>query len=438
MQIPKISPTNKIYIPRVMRILNVKNLNHQSKIVNLKSSGWVRGLSFVLMVLYVSYPVISNAKQDLPCLKNLSSVDALLVANPDGEILYKKHETERHIPASTLKLLTALTAIKRLGASYRFTTEFYMDVDHNLKIKGFGDPLLVSEAWQEIAEALAKKTKGFNDLILDDTYFSPQIVIPGNTNSTNPYDAPVGALCANFNTVFFHRDHRGKIVSSEPQTPLIPFARQKIRKLGLKQGRYTFSHDQKEIALYAGNLLLYFLRGRGVTCQGKVLLSAIQPGDRLIYTYQSRFTLEDILRKMMAFSSNFIANQIFIALGAKVYGPPGTLAKGVKVVSEFVKNDLHLQHIEIAEGSGISRKNRVSAMDMLAILKAFKPHRHLLKRTGNTLYKTGTLRGISTRIGYIDGPSGNPYYFIIFLNRAGSNINAVLGCVKRSLGLVQK
>jgi len=416
-----------------MRILNVKNLNHQSKIVNLKSSGWVRGLSFVLMVLYVSYPVISNAKQDLPCLKNLSSVDALLVANPDGEILYKKHETERHIPASTLKLLTALTAIKRLGASYRFTTEFYMDVDHNLKIKGFGDPLLVSEAWQEIADALAKKIKNFNALILDDTYFSPQIVIPGSTHSTNPYDAPVGALCANFNTVFFHRDHRGRIVSSEPQTPLIPFARKKIQKLGLKQGRYTFSHDQKEIALYAGNLLLYFLKKRGVTCQGKVCLNAIRPEDRLIYTYQSRFSLEDILRKMMAFSSNFIANQIFISMGAKVYGPPGTLAKGVKVVSESAKNDLHLQHIEITEGSGISRKNRVSALDMLAILKAFKPHRHLLKRTGNTFYKTGTLMGISTRVGYIDGPSENPYYFVIFLNRTGSNIDTILGCVTRTL-----
>ena len=80
-----------------MRLLNVKNLNHQSKIVNLKSSGWVERLSFVLMVLYLFYPVISNARQDHPCLKNISSLDALLVANPDGEILYKKQGKEhRH------------------------------------------------------------------------------------------------------------------------------------------------------------------------------------------------------------------------------------------------------------------------------------------------------------------------------------------------------
>ena len=418
---------------RFMRLLNVKNLNHQSKIVNLKSSGWVRGLSFVLMVLYLFYPVISNARQNLPCMKNISSVDALLVANPDGEIIYKKNETKKHIPASTLKLLTALTAIKRFGTSYRFTTQFYMDADHNLKIKGFGDPLLVSEAWQEIADALSKKTKSFKNLILDDTYFSTQILIPGRKHSTNPYDAPVGALCANFNTVFFHRDQQGRIVSSEPQTPLIPFARKKIQTLGLKQGRYTFSHDQKETTLYAGHLLLHLLKERNVKIKEKIYLDPIKPGDRLIYTYRSRFTLEDALRKMMAFSNNFMANQIFIALGAQVFGPPGILAKGVKVVSGYANKNLNLQDIKIVEGSGISRKNRLSAMDMLAILKAFRPYRHLLRRAGDVLYKTGTLRGISTRVGYIDRQSGGSYYFVIFLNRSGPHIDVLMRCVIQAL-----
>ena len=416
-----------------MGLLAVENLNHQFKIVNLKSSGWARRFAFTLLSLCLSCPVISNAKQDLPCLKNISSVDALLVAQPDGQILYKKNETKKCTPASTFKLLTALTAIHHLGISYRFQTEFFMDRDQNLKIKGFGDPLLVSEAWKEIASALTKKTKKIKDLILDDTYFSPKIVIPGRKHSTNPYDAPVGALCANFNTVFFHRDQQGKIVSSEPQTPLIPFAREKIQMLGLKQGRYTFSHDQREAALYAGNLLLHFMRKKGVTCQGNVYQATIEPGDRLIYTYRSRFTLEDALRKMMAFSNNFMANQIFIALGAQEFGPPATLEKGVKVASGYANKHLNLQHIQIVEGSGISRKNRLSALDMLAILKAFRPYRHLLKRTDNVFFKTGTLRGVSTRVGFIDGPSDDPYYFVIFLNRSSSQIDDLLGCVTRAL-----
>lgn len=410
-----------------------ENLNHQLKIVNLKSPGYVRGFAFILLALCLFHPDISNAKQLPPCLKSITSMDALLVASSDGQILYKKNETKKCVPASTLKLLTALAAIHNLGSSYRFKTEFFMDHDQNLKIKGFGDPLLVSEAWQEIAAALAKKIKSFNDLVLDDTFFSHNIQIPGRNHSTNPYDAPVGALGANFNTVFFHRDQRGRIVSSEPQTPLIPFAREKIRMLGLKQGRYTFSHDQRETALYAGNLLIYFLRERGAICRGKTYLGAVKPGDRLIYTYRSRFTMEDVMRKMMAFSNNFMANQIFIALGAQVYGQPGTLAKGVKVVSGFAKKELHIQDIEIVEGSGISRENHLSAMDMLAVLKAFRPYRHILRRTGDVLYKTGTLRGISTRVGYMERPSGDPYYFVIFLNRSGSHINSLIRCLKRSL-----
>jgi D-alanyl-D-alanine carboxypeptidase/D-alanyl-D-alanine-endopeptidase (penicillin-binding protein 4) len=413
--------------------LAVENLNYQSKIVNRKSSPWARKLTFIILAFWFLHPDIASAELDLPCLKGFTSADALIVAHTDGRILFSKNDSIKCVPASTLKLLTALAAINHLGTSYRFPTEFYIDTDKNLKVKGFGDPLLVSEAWQEIADALAEKTKSFRNLILDDTYFSPQIVIPGRKHSTNPYDAPIGALCANFNTVFFHRNQQGRIVSSEPQTPLIPFARKKIQMLGLKRGRYTFSHDRKETTLYAGHLLRHFLKQRNVNISGKIYLDTIELGDRLIYHYRSRFSLEDALRKMMAFSNNFMANQIVIALGAQVYGPPGTLAKGVNVVSGYAHNYLNLQHIEIVEGSGISRKNRVSAMDMLTILKAFRPYRHLLRRAGDVLYKTGTLRGISTRVGYIEGQSGGPYCFVIFLKRSGSPIDGLMRCVKQIL-----
>ena len=78
-------------------------------------------------------------------------MDALLVADHDGQIIFKKNEAKKCIPASTLKLLTALAAIHHLGLSYRFKTEFYIDPKQNLKVKGYGDPLLISEVLQEIA-----------------------------------------------------------------------------------------------------------------------------------------------------------------------------------------------------------------------------------------------------------------------------------------------
>jgi D-alanyl-D-alanine carboxypeptidase/D-alanyl-D-alanine-endopeptidase (penicillin-binding protein 4) len=391
------------------------------------------GLVLVFFASWLLPPAISGARQDFPCSHLVLSTDALLVADPDGRVIFKKNEAKKYIPASTLKLLTALTALHHLGDSYRFRTEFYLDPHQNLKMKGYGDPLLISEVWRKIADDLSRKIQSFRDLILDDTYFSAQETIPGAEHSTNPYDAPVGALCANFNTVSFDLDKSGQIISAEPQTPMTPFAAEKIRSLGLKRGRYTFTHDQRETVRYAGTLLSHFLRERGVQMEGKIHVGATGPQDRLIYTYWSIFTLDQVLKKMMEFSNNFIANQLFIALGASVFGPPGTLAKGARVVSDHAKKELGLAGTEIVEGSGISRKNRVSALHMFKILRRFENYRHLLNRRGNILFKTGSLKGVRTRAGYIQRGNQGPYCFVIFLNRDISDIDSLMECLSRAL-----
>ncbi len=308
-----------------------------------------------------------------------------------------------------------------------------MDTDSNLKIKGYGDPLLISEVWQEIAHGLAKKIQRFKDLKLDDTYFSQPVIIPGRRHSTNPYDAPVGALCANFNTVYFDRNKQGRIVPAEGQTPLIPYALKRIHSLGLKKGRYTFTHDRDEAARYAGELLLHFLKQEGVTSLGKIRPGVVKHEDKLIFTYRSGFTLEEALKKMLEFSNNFMANQIFIVSGAHVYGPPGTLTKGVQAIYDYAKKEIGLKSIKVVEGSGISRKNRVSALDMLAILERFKPYRHLLKKKDNVLFKTGSLKGIRTRAGYVEKNGRDPYYFIIFLNRSGPDADKLMEGIRSDL-----
>ena len=392
-------------------------------------------LSFIILVcaVWLLQPAISPARQESFPLNRISSQDALLVAGPDGRIIYSKNETKKCVPASTLKILSALAAIHHMGTTYRFKTEFYQGPDQNLKVKGYGDPLLISEVWQEIAQALAPKLRVFKDLVLDDTYFVHDIRIPGVGSSTNPYDAPVGALCANFSTVFFRQDDRGRIVSAEPQTPMTPFALEKIRLLGLSKGRYTFLQDGRDAARYTGDLMLHFLKEMGKVCRGEVRTGVVGPGDTLVYTYHSIFTLEQALGKVFKFSNNFMANQILIALGAHVHGPPGTLAKGVRVLSDYAREVIHLNNVEIAEGSGISRKNRLSALDMLAVLQRFEPYRDLLVRKGRAHYKSGTLKGVKTRAGYIEGRSGKPYYFVIFLNSSHADIDSVFDCVKKSI-----
>ncbi len=392
-----------------------------------------KGLCFavILFALCAFLPESLNAAQDLPCRTHPS--DTLLVSAPDGRILYKKNETTKCIPASTLKILTALSAIRHLGLAYRFPTEFYIDADRNLKIKGHGDPLLTSEAWQQIADALAGKIRDFNNLILDDSYFSKDLMIPGAGRSSNPYDAPSGALCANFNTVFFDHDQHGRIVSAEPQTPMTPFARKKIRSLGLKKGRYTFTHDRRDAARYAGELLLHFLNKKGVKNQGEIQLGAVAPGDRLVHTHRSEFALDEVIGKMMEFSNNFVANQVCISVGARVHGPPGTLKKGVRVLSDYAKNELRLENITVVEGSGISRENRISALEMKTLLDRFKPHRHLLKKKGNTYFKTGTLKGIRTRVGYIEASPGSTYCFVVFLDNRGSDFDSLMRCITKTV-----
>jgi D-alanyl-D-alanine carboxypeptidase/D-alanyl-D-alanine-endopeptidase (penicillin-binding protein 4) len=365
-------------------------------------------------------------------LNRISSKDSVIVAAPDGKILITKNETRKFVPASTLKLLTSLAAIHHLGLHYRFLTEFYMDSGQNLKIKGYGDPLLISEVWREIAGILANKIRGFNNLILDTTYFSHPIVIPGRNRSTNPYDAPVGALCANFNTVFFDRDKQGRIFSAEKQTPLIPYARKKILSLGLKKGRYTFSHDPKDAARYAGELFIHFLKQKGRRFDGKILLGTVEPEDKLVLSYRSSFTLEQVLKKMLEFSSNFIANQITISLGARAYCPPGTLSKGVRVVNDYAEKDLGLRNITVVEGSGISRKNRVSALDMLTILKQFEPYRHILMKKENVIFKTGSLKGIRTQAGYIEGGDGTSL-FVVYMTGKNLKIDSLVDCIRRHI-----
>ncbi len=389
---------------------------------------------FLCLSHFLLYPQHAGANGRVPCRKQIKSTDSFLVAAPEGKVLFEKNARKPRVPASILKVLTALAVLDHFGASYHFKTEFYIDSAHNLKIKGYGDPLLISEVLDDIANTLSKKGEAFGSIILDDTYFAANIQVPGCDNTSNPYDAPIGALCANFNTVAFKRKKNGRIYSAERQTPMIPFMVQQIRSQGLRSGRRTFTHSSKVAALYVGELMQYLLKKKGVRITGKIQFGTVFPEDRLIFAYRSTFPLETVVRKMLHSSSNFMANQMFVALGASVYGPPGTLEKGVRATRAFIQRELGLKGYQLVEGSGLSRKNRLSAYDMLAILEKFRPYRDLLKNQNHVLYKTGSLNGVRTRAGYIENQVLGPCCFAVFFNRKGSNMKAMVRCLKKAVG----
>jgi D-alanyl-D-alanine carboxypeptidase/D-alanyl-D-alanine-endopeptidase (penicillin-binding protein 4) len=383
----------------------------------------------IVWVLSFSWPTACFGAGGIEALKSfIGPEDSLLIADPQGSVMISKNARKNLVPASILKIFTSLGALHYLGSNFRFQTEFYLDQESNLKIKGFGDPLLVSEIVNDISRLLAAligNSVKFNDLIIDDSYFGRPLTIPGISSSSQPYDAPNGAFCVNFNTVFFKRTQSG-YSSAEPQTPLLPYVEKKIKALKLKSGRIVLSHIENENTIYAGKLFQYFLEQHGIQCRGKVKLGRVnQDEDNLIYRYVSRFSMEQVIARLLEHSNNFAANQLFITSGIKASGPPGNIKKGVAAALAYAKEALQIDDMTLVEGSGISRMNRISARRMDRILKAFVPYHRLMRHEGREYYKTGTLDGVSTRAGYILGEKDGLYRYVIMMNTPGKSAKPV-------------
>jgi D-alanyl-D-alanine carboxypeptidase/D-alanyl-D-alanine-endopeptidase (penicillin-binding protein 4) len=380
---------------------------------------------FLVLIWILAFdwtPASCGATRTEKLISLIGQEDSLLVVDPNGRIIFSKNETQKRIPASILKIFTSLVALHYLGADYRYQTEFFIDNHSNLKIKGFGDIRDISR----LLAALLGSSIIVNDLIVDDSFFSQPLTIPGVSTSSQPYDAPNGALCANFNTVFFKHTNSG-YVSAESQTPLLPYAEEIITARNLKSGRIVLSHLKNETTVYAGKLFEHFLRQEGVRFSGDVKLGKVIPShDKLIYRYVSPFTLTQIIAKLLEYSNNFTTNQLLIAAGVKAYGPPGNLEKGVAAAVEYASRELRIQDMTIVEGSGIARQNRVSAIQMIRILQAFEPNILLLRQAGREFYKTGTLNGIHTRAGYIASKNGGRYRYVVMVNTRGKSTQPIM------------
>ncbi|MFP4452438.1 MAG: D-alanyl-D-alanine carboxypeptidase/D-alanyl-D-alanine-endopeptidase [Desulfobacterales bacterium] len=350
----------------------------------------------------------------------LGSHDAAVVTSPENEVLFAKNSDKLLVPASTLKILTALTAFYHLGVNFRFKTEFYIDTENNLVIKGYGDPLLVSEEVEKIAEILAGKINKISGIVLDDSYFAADIETPGTKAvSHKSYDAPIGALCVNFNTVNIKKAGNG-YVSAEPQTPLLPSVLKRLKGKNIADERILLSGKNNENLIYAGELFAYFLRARGVMISGPIRPGpAMAEKSRLIYRHYSCFDLTEVVAQLMEYSNNFVANQLLAATGAKAYGRPATIEKGVQAAADYAKRKLGISP-KLAEGSGISRQNKISAQMFIPMLNAFARYYSLMPEEKGIYFKTGTLDGISTRAGYIE-KNNDLFRFAVLINTSGKD-----------------
>jgi serine-type D-Ala-D-Ala carboxypeptidase/endopeptidase (penicillin-binding protein 4) len=426
-------PSGSTEIPPFQRGESIFTVNYMKK--STYAGCFISGVILLCLLGNVGSPVLADQTQTVSrMLALIQEKDAVLLTDPQGKILASRNAETLLVPASTLKILTALVALHYLGEDFRFGTECYSDKDRNLKIKGFGDPLFVSDVMPDFSRQVQARIHHYKDLVLDDSVFQQPLQIPGVTETTEPYDAPNGAFCANFNTISFQKKSGGKYVSAEPQTPLVPFALTRIRAAGTDSGRIVFSHSQGDIELYAGHLVANFLSQQGISSSGQIRIGRVEDGDRLLLRYVSPYALTDVIGKLMEFSNNFIANQLFIAAGIQAYGPPGTIDKGIRASKEFLRKELQIETLQLAEGSGISRENRLSATQLDQLLVRFYPYRQLMRRQGNELFKTGTLNGVRSRAGYIEDGKGECYRFVVMINTAGKTADPVMEIIRGLAG----
>jgi D-alanyl-D-alanine carboxypeptidase/D-alanyl-D-alanine-endopeptidase (penicillin-binding protein 4) len=354
-------------------------------------------------------------KDEITALANGGGV---LVADAENRPLFAVNADKRLVPASILKIATAAAAMHYLGPTHRFATEFRLSPEHDLYVVGKGDPYLVSEELELIVHQL--KSKGLSkvrDVYLDDRYFQANLILHGTMRSINPYDAYNGALCVNFNTIFVRITQDGKVQSAEPQTPLTGLARTVALKSGQSgEVRINLSESPEKCLQYAGELIKAFLEMGSIRVEGKVAEAERDSTDfPRFYLHHSSKDLEETSREMFKYSNNFIANQIFLSMGAARYGPPATVEKSQLVMADFF-GFLGLPRLKVEEGSGLSRRNRITATQMVAVLNHFRPHRDLLPNEGRVWFKTGTLSDVKSMAGYLGLDNSRSLSFVIMLN----------------------
>ncbi len=368
-------------------------------------------LNLLILLLLLATAVHAELATAISKIAHMPAASLLLGKENAKPIIDYRAEIPR-VPASTLKILTAWLAIQHWGLQHHFHTDFFLDRQNILWIRGYGDPMLVSEEIQVIADRLQSRgLTSLGGIRTDDGFFQKGLHVDGQSSSNNPYDAPVAALAANFNTLYLNKSANG-LRSAEPQTPLTPTARRIARTMKPGTQRIGIGNAQLS-ARYFAEILAARLRGNGVAVNGEIRSQQIPADLPLYYRHYNSHNLEHVLRAMLRYSTNFIANQLFLILGAENAGAPASFAKATAYAQEEVQRQFHWRQFVIREGAGLSRENRISARQMVELLVEFYPYRALLPAAKpGILAKTGTLKGISCYAGYAEDLP-----FALFINQ---------------------
>ena len=378
---------------------------------------WNNLLALTCALILLPATVLAGAKEQVAALAPSGLV---LVMDEEGMELIAQKVDKPFVPASVAKVVTAWLAMEVLGGDYRFATRFYMDNDRVLYVRGGGDPFLISEELAKLAPELLAATgkEPFTGMVLDASYYPTDLRIPGIEDTDEAYDALNTALAVNFNTI--HAVRSGKTVrSAEKQTPITPLAIKQFRARGPRKGRARISLAQEDPSIsvrYAGELIAAFIKRAGGKVEGEISTGKVPDDLEPVYVHRQSRALSEILSQLLIGSNNYIANQVFLEVGAHRHGGPVSLEKSLMVSRTILHEHGLADDIKLEEGSGISRGNSFTARGLAKVLDDFAPHASLLRKSrGGSRYKTGTFSGVKTLAGYAKTKKNGQVRFVISL-----------------------
>ncbi len=342
----------------------------------------------------------------------------------NGRLLTGSNSATSVIPASNLKVVVAAVALEVLGPGTVFNTTVTGPnpaggvVQGDVYLVGGGDPVL-SEGWYTQVTDWHKRpplnatgVEGLADALVTagvqritgsvlgvDGRYDDERHPPGWSEDIRATidGVPVGALVVN---------------DSVSQTGAI----------------------SRDPARHAANVLTRLLRDRGVVVEGEPGTGTPADGAVQLATVTSQ-PLPALLNEMLATSDNLTAEMLVKEIGLKV-AAAGTREAGLKVIGDtMAKWGIPLEGVELHDGSGLSRENRITCTTLLAVLQrgsAVDPVGAGLARAGqdgSTLdgkfeepglagvlqAKTGSLREVKALCGYF--PAGDDEVaFVLVLN----------------------
>ncbi|MFI4952428.1 MAG: D-alanyl-D-alanine carboxypeptidase/D-alanyl-D-alanine-endopeptidase, partial [Burkholderiales bacterium] len=345
----------------------------------------------------------------------------------------------------------------------------------DLVLKGYGDPKITLEQFQELIARLRATglTRITGDLVVDRSYFAPAPHDPAafDNEPLRPYNVGPDALLVNFKSVrfVFAPNAAGDAVEIRTEPALANVAVRGVPRLvagecgdwktGLQaqfddrgdsadvrfDGDYATACGEREwfVALLDGPhyVLGAFTRmwaDAGGSFDGMVREGSVPPGAKPIAILQSP-PLYDAVRDINKLSNNVMARQLFLTLATTSRPPPATAANAVRAIDRWLaRHSLRFPELVLDNGSGLSRRARISARSMARLLIAADASdvrdeyvsslavaatdgtvrkRFLADEVADQAFlKTGTLDGVRAIAGYVFDPAGRRFVVVCFVN----------------------